>query len=590
MMSHSFRSGLPAAAVLVGALSGCGLLGEPTNPSAIARPPTFDPPGGQSKCKLSASQMRPLIVEWSAADRAALEVLAQRGTVVVRYVGCEMEILPRCSAPGSYRYAATTRKTEQVVIQDTDELYANLPMGAVKLEGKLERAGQLNVTMNVVGQYDTDQTTVQRDTLEGDCAKATHVVTGLTVGAFAFSAGGSASVGGGASALGAGAGAESSHRQELLSSDGDVSACESSTRSDTEPPASCGALLRLSVAELARPEPSAALACPEGTQVIDGKCVAGGTAGTGNAVVASSSRLRVRVTCGHDRAVLGESEGIELWIDGELTSSVEEVREYNPLTPGGSGILQYVAYDATPGRHSVRIEADGCEAVEQEIEVKPNVQRDVNGRLRPTAWYRSPPANTEGLGLAAGYYIYAFDSLVAEDQNFNDVSLKPDTMRGYGFEVPTTLGYLWGSAGFHWTKGDLPFEAPACPASMIDSCLPARTKVEGSASGYHVPIWLAGRLPFVHGAAMLGSGIEFNVVSIDFAEAEDNFAYTSSNLGLHAPIWAGIELRPTCGLAFTARVAQGFSLMSDVSSYRSVSASLALFRTFGCSEEDFGIR
>ncbi len=191
MASRFLRLGSQlASTILFASVSACGMFGGPVNPSSATQPPEFVPTGGQSKCKLSANQLRPLIVEWSAADRAALEVLAQRGTVVVRYSGCEMEILPRCRAPGAYRYAATTRKTEQVVIQDEDELYANLPTGAFKLEGKLKRAGQLNVSMNVVGQYDNDQASIGRHALEGNCDKATHVVTGLTVGAFEFSAGG----------------------------------------------------------------------------------------------------------------------------------------------------------------------------------------------------------------------------------------------------------------------------------------------------------------------------------------------------------------------------------------------------------------
>jgi hypothetical protein len=39
---------------------------------------------------------RPLIVEWPSADRAALEAQASHGLVVVRYEGCEMEVLRQC--------------------------------------------------------------------------------------------------------------------------------------------------------------------------------------------------------------------------------------------------------------------------------------------------------------------------------------------------------------------------------------------------------------------------------------------------------------------------------------------------------------
>src|SRR5258708_54656 len=83
---------------------------------------------------------RPLIGEWPSADRAALESQARRGTVVVHYVGCEMEVLRQCTAPGAYAYAPTTRQRDKIAIRDADELYANLPLGAAALEGKLAKA------------------------------------------------------------------------------------------------------------------------------------------------------------------------------------------------------------------------------------------------------------------------------------------------------------------------------------------------------------------------------------------------------------------------------------------------------------------
>lgn len=601
MRSCLFRDGLRlvVASLLLGSASACGAFGGPADPSSLAQPPAYDPPGGQAKCKLGASQKRPLIVEWAAADRAALEVLAQRGTVVVRYSGCEMEILPRCRAPGGYQYVATTRKTERVVIQDEDELYANLPMGAVKLEGKLQRSGQLNVNMNVVGQYDSDQPPISRDALEGDCAKATHVVTGLTVGAFEFSAGGAADVGGGAAAFGTGAGAASSRRRELLSSDGNVDACEHASRGDTEPPANCGALLRIAVAELAEPAAPAGAdpspECPQGTQRVGDACVvAGGSAvvgGIGLAGTPQTSRLFVRVTCGlaFDAKLLGEREGLKVWIDGELVPAAEEKRAFNAVAPGAPGVLQYVAYDTTPGTHRVRIAADGCEAMENTFDVKPGIPRDVGGRLQPTAWYRRPPAASVGIGFGAAYQLMQVESLTVEDDDYDDVSLSPDTMRGFGLEIPFSVEFVYFSMGFGWTKGDLPIEAPACAYSPED-CLPAGTKVEGSVSGYHIPFLLAGRLPFVYGAGLLGTGFEMNILSADVGDAEENFGYVGSSLGVHVPVWAGLEVRPICNLGFMARGAHGFSLGSDVGSYNSVVASVALYSAMGCSSEDYGIQ
>jgi len=235
------RTALILAVALAPTL-GCGSGARP-----VARAPAFEP-ADQSKCRVKKSSDRPLIIEWPSSDRAALESTAKRGLVVVRYSGCEMEVLPRCQLGGTYRYTPTTRKLEKVSIRDADELYAQVPVGAAKLEGKLEKAGELNVAMHVVGRYDAVEP--EKPQLEGACEGATHVVTAMTAGAFEFFAGAEAAAGGGASVLGAGAGAKSSTRNELLSKDGDAEACASAPADATAPPAGCAAVLRLEVSEL----------------------------------------------------------------------------------------------------------------------------------------------------------------------------------------------------------------------------------------------------------------------------------------------------------------------------------------------------
>ena len=88
------------------------------------------------------SQAKPLIVEWPSADRGELEAQAhEHGLVVVRYQGCEMQVLDGCTAPVKYCYAAITRKKDRVVMRDADDLYANIPVGAAKLEASSRRAG-----------------------------------------------------------------------------------------------------------------------------------------------------------------------------------------------------------------------------------------------------------------------------------------------------------------------------------------------------------------------------------------------------------------------------------------------------------------
>jgi hypothetical protein len=224
-------------------VAGCG---SNNAASTLAKPPEY-PTTKETKCGVVKSQSEPLIVEWPDAARGKLESLRRQGMVAVSYKGCELQVL-RCHGPTQYQYVPLTRKQNRLVIKNEDELYANLPVGAVTLEGKLKTAGQLNVEMTLVGRYELNESSVTRDQLQGDdCDAATHVVGALTVGAFTFSAGSEASVGAGVRVMGVGEGASSSAAKEMLQRDGEDSACQKSTGSDTAPPDGCGALIRLEV-------------------------------------------------------------------------------------------------------------------------------------------------------------------------------------------------------------------------------------------------------------------------------------------------------------------------------------------------------
>lgn len=239
--------------VLVLVLGGCA---GGNAASRLAEAPAFEPKG-QTKCGVTKNQARPLIVEWPSADRGALEAQTKRGVIVVRYEGCEMEVLRQCRAKGKYVYAPVTRKEDHIAIRNADELYASIPAHAAQFEGKLKASGQLDVQMTIVGTYEADQAVVRFDELEGDCRKATHVILGISAGAFEFSAASGAEVKAGASGLGLATGGDSTASRELLNRDGYRSACERSTNTDTAPPDGCGALLRVEVVPLSAPQPVA---------------------------------------------------------------------------------------------------------------------------------------------------------------------------------------------------------------------------------------------------------------------------------------------------------------------------------------------
>ena len=238
--------------------------------SAVAPEMSFEPTD-QSKCSVRRSADKPLIVEWPSADRAELEARAQSQVVVVRYDGCEMEVLSHCRAPIGYSYRAVSPKQDVVSMRNADELWANIPMGAAKFEAKLEAAGELTVAMTMVGRLEAERPHVSANELAGSCHGATHVVAALTVGAFEFFAGSAAQLGASVEVGQAGAGGRSAASRETLTRDGSPAACE--TAGPDAPPHQCSALLRVEVVRLGREPLAPSVACPEGGEWDGEQCV-----------------------------------------------------------------------------------------------------------------------------------------------------------------------------------------------------------------------------------------------------------------------------------------------------------------------------
>lgn len=167
----------------------------------------------------------PLVVEWSNSERAQFEALAKSGVIVARYTGCELEVLTQCRAPGGYHYAALTPTNERERIAGKDDLYAKLPLGAVELEGRLSRSGSISVDSTVAGRYAAERVDIRERDLVGRCLGATHVVSGLTVGAFELSSGAASDLSGSASTLRFGSRGDSSSQREVISHAGDAQTC-----------------------------------------------------------------------------------------------------------------------------------------------------------------------------------------------------------------------------------------------------------------------------------------------------------------------------------------------------------------------------
>lgn len=262
MGARRLVAGVVATAIAVGCAS---------VPGADPQVPQYAP-ADQTTAHAAQSATHPLILEWPAADRAALESQRAGGVVVVRYSGREMQLMRGCRAAAAYRYVALTPKEEDVVMRSGAELAAAMPIHAARLDARIEQKQKLEVTMTIVGMYESDAHAWRAADLSGDCAGATHVIAALTVGAFELSASAETSAGAGATMLGAGVEAHRDASKEVLDRDGKKDACTKTSAGAAAPPYECGALLRVEVAAIAFP--ATAAACGPGLVQKGGTCQA----------------------------------------------------------------------------------------------------------------------------------------------------------------------------------------------------------------------------------------------------------------------------------------------------------------------------
>lgn len=222
-----------ALAFLFGSVcaAGCG----PTGRAHSAMPNEGHDTSRLAKCSVAASREQPLVTEWPAPYKARLEALLQGGAVAVEYSGCDLRIIDRCRLSGSYAWKKTTLSTDTTDIQDEDDLYAKLPLGAAALSGQLKTSGSLHVQTTVSGQLQLVGKAAEDATSGAECARATHLVTALSIGAFKLVAGGHAKVSAGVEVGNTGASASSAQTRSILRAAGDAVSCERATKDEPSP-------------------------------------------------------------------------------------------------------------------------------------------------------------------------------------------------------------------------------------------------------------------------------------------------------------------------------------------------------------------
>jgi hypothetical protein len=498
------------------------------------------------------SAEHPLVVEWPSADRATLEARAQSGLVAVRYVGCEMEVLHRCKLPGKYGYTAITPKHDTVTIRDTDELYASMPVGAAKLEGALAQTGQLNVSMTIVGRYDADHTDFTSDVLDSDdCARATHVVSGMTTGAFELSTGADASVGGGVSVAGIGGGAKSTSKRETLERDGHEEKCEGGSGAAGQPPDGCGAVLRLDVLPLVTPK-------REKRESVVGAAETATSPDTIAPNLYAEGNLRVAVYCAESTDIKTPETGLRVLIDGKADG--EKSLKTNFMTTLGTQTVNKVQVPVTlmnftdvgflvqPGLHHLRVETDDCSPLDADVVVSGTHAVNVEANLEVSKdMLKGPVGAPWGGAWLIGASYGTMPSAVFNPSNGTHFN-------GYG--TPSTVGGLLGftyehryfTMMFNYFIGYGSYSAIATQETAPMTGSPT-TSFTGSEFEMMAELRFGARLPLAHYIALMaGSGIG---ASMWIGSSTTLDAVTESNLnGLtgfwHVPLWGAVDIKPFC--------------------------------------------
>jgi hypothetical protein len=187
------------------------------------------------KCEEAAKgHDRPFVIEWDATDLASFEALAHRDTVVVKYAGCDIQVLDRCADAsvsarlGAYGAPQFTSGTVQGFdIGNEGELYAKLPLGAASLSGKVSAGENLHLKYFVSGV-----STTSRDALYSDdiakipgCAGATHFVWAYNLGAFELNSAAHNAEEAQAGFGNIGAGGSHGHQESSLANGGSMDSC-----------------------------------------------------------------------------------------------------------------------------------------------------------------------------------------------------------------------------------------------------------------------------------------------------------------------------------------------------------------------------
>ena len=226
-------------------------------------------------CNAIAPQAEPDLMGWDPGSRSNLNRLRGAGVVAVRYeaVGCKvkLELLSHCIGTTSKYQFSPYSANQHKVAHNASELFAALPVGAASLGAGIKGGRALRTDYILAGQYalPPDASFRAADLKGVDCARATHVVSAIYVGAFVLAAGESRQIDAKSTLFGVGASASSSADVDVLSTEGDAQACAVAQREGIES-YRCAVPLRIGLEALDAP---AKVSCPEGSTLQGDRCL-----------------------------------------------------------------------------------------------------------------------------------------------------------------------------------------------------------------------------------------------------------------------------------------------------------------------------
>lgn len=246
------------APLAVSALSACGgKVGEQVRPKDVTGAQALG--ANTPTCTGEPKLARPFIIDLDADARMDLEARMKKGVVVVAFDCASMRVLPNCSAADTgYEYAGTTRNEQVVQVKGADELRANMPFSAGKLQGEVQSGRTIDLGLVLVGKKSTVVSRVDADKLKGApgaCDGASHFVGSAVLGAFTMSQGTVGKVAAVAELFKAGGAAKSESSRMAATVNGSLDACRTSKDDADAPPEDCRAPIRIELVPISKAAP-----------------------------------------------------------------------------------------------------------------------------------------------------------------------------------------------------------------------------------------------------------------------------------------------------------------------------------------------